>query len=294
LRTIIYYDIFNYPLKENEIFAKLVYSNITTDNLHNALEFLVNEKILCFNKGFYLLTGKDSIVDRRLLMEHHAKWMWKIARIVTHLICKFPFVRGVFVSGSLSKGVTDSKSDIDFFVITKPERLWISRTSLVLFKKIFLFNRYKFFCTNYFISEDRLEIEDKNLFTAIEIAHLKPVYNVGLYNKFMEANSWIKSFLPNYTFIDKEGFNPISLNGNIMSRKVFELFLDNELGNKFDVWLMKKQEKYWEKKYKNLSYEKRDLLFRCRRYSSKVHGYDFQTVLLEKYNERLKGYNVEW
>ena len=56
---------------------------------------------------------------------------------------------------------------------------------------------------------------------------------------------------------------------------------------------MKRMEAFWAKKYNDLSYEKRSLLFRCKRYSSKNHVYDYQTLLLDKYNQRLKCYNAE-
>src|SRR5690606_3777846 len=93
-----------------------------------------------------------------------------IARKKAKLISQFPFVRGVMASGSLSKGYADEKSDIDFFIITIPNRLWIARTLLVLYKRIFLLNSHKFFCVNYFVDEKHLGIEEKNLFTATELA----------------------------------------------------------------------------------------------------------------------------
>jgi predicted nucleotidyltransferase len=99
--------------------------------------------------------------------------MWKLAGIVTHVIKRFPFVRGVFVTGSLSKNSSDSSSDLDFMVITRKGRLWIARTLLMLFKKIFLLNSYKYFCINFLLSEDNLEIEDKNVFTATEVMTVK-------------------------------------------------------------------------------------------------------------------------
>ena len=90
------------------------------------------------------------------------------------------------ISGSLSKGYYDDDGDIDFFIITSPKRLWIARTFLILYKKIFLLNSRKYFCVNYFISSNALEIEEKNIFTATELTTLLPMFGNGSFHKFYE------------------------------------------------------------------------------------------------------------
>src|SRR4029453_8923510 len=97
------------------------------------------------------------------------------------LIASFPYVRCVCISGSLSKKYFDDTTDIDFFVITKPGRLWVCRTFLILFKKLFLLNSKKYFCINYFIDSDNLEIPDQNIFTATELTTLIPMHDYELY-----------------------------------------------------------------------------------------------------------------
>ena len=93
----------------------------------------------------------------------------------------------------------DEKSDLDFFIITAPKRLWIARTLLVMYKRFFLFNSHKYFCVNYFVDEDHLEIEEKNLFTATELATVIPLYGQVHYTNLLKANPWLKRFFPNYT-----------------------------------------------------------------------------------------------
>ncbi|MEZ5195381.1 MAG: hypothetical protein R2764_02960 [Bacteroidales bacterium] len=86
--------------------------------------------------------------------------MLKAKRFST-FISNFPYVRGISLSGSLSKGYIGDDPDIDYFIITKENRLWLSCTMLIAFKKIFLFNSCKYFCVNYFIDTNNLEIEEK-------------------------------------------------------------------------------------------------------------------------------------
>ena len=96
-------------------------------------------------------------------------------------IKRFPFVRAVFLSGELSKNISSDDGDIDFMIVTEKNRLWICRTLLTFFKKIFLFNQKKYLCINYFVDEEHLHLPKKNIFTATEIAHVKPLFNFILF-----------------------------------------------------------------------------------------------------------------
>jgi hypothetical protein len=89
---------------------------------------------------------------------------------------RFPFVRGIGISGSLSKNYADEDADIDFFIITSRNHLWIARTFLHGLKKLsFLVGKQDWYCMNYFIDEEALVIAEKNIFTATEVVTLKPV-----------------------------------------------------------------------------------------------------------------------
>jgi hypothetical protein len=53
-------------------------------------------------------------------------------------------------------------------------------------------------CPNLIISEEALEFPDHDLFTAHEIAQMKPIFDRGgVCQGFIEANSWVEGFLPN-------------------------------------------------------------------------------------------------
>ena len=51
------------------------------------------------------------------------------------IIAAFPFVRAVGISGSLSKQYADENSDIDYFIITAANRLWIAKNLPAYFQK---------------------------------------------------------------------------------------------------------------------------------------------------------------
>jgi predicted nucleotidyltransferase len=117
---------------------------------------------------------------------------------LAQLLIKFPYVRGIGISGSLSKNFADENSDIDLFIITKKNRLWIARTLMHLFKKLtFLVNKQHYYCMNYYIDEQQLEIVEKNIYTAIEVVTLIPLQGDGAFASFYSANAWTKDYLPN-------------------------------------------------------------------------------------------------
>jgi hypothetical protein len=293
LRTLLYYDIFNYPLKVSEIFTFFPTNSISEQDIKQALnEENIKDAVESFDNFFCIKGRGQHAIIRRRKMEQHARKMWRLARIMSHIIKRFPFVESVFATGSLSKNATDKNSDLDFFIITTPGRLWICRAFLTIFKKIVLLNQKKYFCINYYLSADRLEIEDKNIFTATEIAHIKPIYDSGRYWDFMQANGWIKSFFPNHGLTPANGTFRKRNQRRSLIQWLCELPFRNSLGDKLDDWLMRKMQAVWRKRYPHLSDEKRDLTFRVRRYSSKAHSNDFQTRILEIYRERLESFGL--
>ena len=275
IKTLAYFSIFKHPLK--------------IDELKKEVEELKMAGKVFEIDNFLLIENDKSWILNRINGERLAVKFWKIAQFMAHIIKRFPFVRGIFISGSLAKWNVSTQTDIDFFIITKRGRLWLTRSALIAFKKFFLLNSKKFFCLNYFITDDHLEIEDRNIFTAIEIASVKPIFNLELYLKFLEANSWMKNFIPNFT--------PPSIPKLISKRSPFSQFLlekfiempfnDSEL-DELDFVLMNKWQRIWQRRYPNLTEEERDLMFRCRPYASKAHPNNFQNFVLSEYENKLR------
>ena len=219
-----------------------------------------------------------------------------LARKRAKFISKFPFVRAVMASGSLSKDYMDEHSDLDFFVITKPNRLWIARMLLTLYKKIFLFNSHKNFCINYYVDEEHLEIEEKNIFTATELATLIPLYGKEHYSRLMTANPWIKIYLPNHTARPVElvaAFEP-----SWIKRKL-EVGINLVGANHLERSFMNLLAKRWKKRYQ-ATYAKPDfeVAFKKKEYVSKGHPKNHQRKVLDLYQHKLNEFgtrlNINW
>ena len=291
LRTLLYYDIFDHPLTNSEILTFLPTNSVSAGDVEVALNALVREGSVRVSDGFYFIRENGRALScERIEKQARAARLWKIARVVTNLIKQFPFVRAVMVSGDLSKNVASEDSDIDFFIITKSRRLWICRTLLVLFKKIFLLNSKKYFCINYYISVDQLEVKERNIYIATEIAHLKSTYNEDLHHFFLEANCWIKEYFPNLEWTR----NGSSLNGSHfrLLQSLLELPFRAKWADRIDERLMETMKKIWKIRYPKLTNEQRDRMFRCRASESRAHGGNFEEKILTAYAGRLEQWGL--
>lgn len=296
LKTLLYYDIFAHPLRPEEIYAFLPRNSISLDVVKQYLRELTCTEGTPFGEkdGYYYIKPSIENISSRLKKEEYSKKMWKRAQLVTHLIKRFPFVRAVMITGSLSKNSSDGSSDLDFMVITKSGRLWISRTLLMLFKKLFLFNSYKYFCINYFVTEDSLEIEDKNIFSATEVATVKFMYNSGLLARFLEANNWIRSYFPNYVLCDPMLHAPgcrINDSTSIIQR-MLELPFAGWIGNRLNTMLMQNTIKHWNRRYAHVPEAERNHMFRSTPGVSKTHPGNMQKRILGMYDQKLAEFDL--
>lgn len=278
LKPLVYFDIFNHPLTKVELEQLCIHGTINEDELNDALR---NE--ICFRHKEYISLSRnvEQLVNVRKEKEHRAKhYLDKLSKY-SKLISKFPFVKGIAVSGSLSKNVMHDDGDIDYFIITTENRLWVCRTLLILFKKVFLLNSKKYFCVNYFVDEKNFEIKDKNVFTAVELTYLLPVYNPLIFEEFLKTNSWTEL---EFRRIE----HPIKFKV-LKERKstMIEWILKGKVGEWLDIVFMNMTIKRWKNKFKSFDREKMELTMRSNRGISKHHPSDFQTNVLKVYHEKL-------
>ncbi|MFZ4796090.1 MAG: nucleotidyltransferase domain-containing protein [Bacteroidia bacterium] len=283
IKTLIYFDVFSYPLTLEQIHHFFQDCQIEDSIIDQSLNGLCENNIIYKIGNFYSIHNNQELVNKRIIGNKYAEKVTKKALRNARLIGSFPYVREVCISGSLSKGYMDESGDVDFFIITKSERLWIARTLLILYKKIFLLNSRKYFCVNYFIDENNLEIPDKNIFTATEILTLIPTYQSTFYHQFITKNNWAFDFLPN-RIIDK---NIQIVHKNTFIKTISEKLLDSKLGEKLDGLFMKLTIKKWKQKFNYMRKEQFELAMRSRKYVSKHHPQSFQEKVLNKITEKV-------
>jgi hypothetical protein len=287
LRSVLYFDIFNYPITSQEAFAFAPFSEVTESE--QVLDQLVEDKILFKHGNFYSCKNDFQLAIRRSKGNELAQSRMKTAQRYSRLIASFPFVRAVLLSGSISKNYMDENSDIDYFIITESKRVWIVRAALVAFRKMFLFNSIKNFCTNYLIDVKNLLIPDQNIFTATEMCTLKSMYGHETICKFQNANGWVFDYLPNGKF----------QNANLIDRPSYlktllERIFSFRSMDKINQRLMEKSIRYWRKKY-SLLVPIADFgnAIRAKEGTSKIHPKFYQRVALEELERKIRKFEIE-
>ena len=286
LKQLLYYDIFDHVLSRDELIKDCALGQ-QSDAI---IEDLLKHRLIYQLDDYYSVKNNPDLAEKRKTGMENTQLSMPRALKMAKLIGKFPFVRAVALSGSISKGYMDSFKDIDYFIITKPKRLWLSRTLLVFYKKVLLLNSFRYFCLNYFIDENNLEIKNKNYFTATEINTLVPVNGNTLFRLFYDSNAWVKNSykdFPQNQFAEEKA----------LTRSIFKQFIEfslsNFVGNWLDIFSMKFTVFYWKWKYKG---DKKYLFkssFRFRRDEAKYHPGNFQQLILERFDTNIKNFENE-
>lgn len=243
LQCLRYFSFFHHPLRDDEV-HRYIDVKLDLDELRAILTLLVDSGEIYFDGSYYAL-NKHHLHNRKVHETLNNKLL-KIGNKVGRLVGLFPFVRGVYISGSLSKsGASGKDDDIDFFIITEKGRLWTARLFLITFKKAFLFNSKKYFCINFFKSTDDLVLTKKNRYIATEAVSLIPIVNHDLLLDLHENNDWISKAMPNAKQYFTRRAKP--------SKKLpwIEFLLKGRLGNVVEDKAFRIFEKHQKAKYKN-------------------------------------------
>lgn len=218
LSTVAYYNELEYPLTAFEIWKYRTRMSSDKGQMPNKDEATLLEVINMLDSegmrkwiesecGFYFLKGQQKLVSSRLERSKISNAKIKRLRRIVFWMRLVPFVRMIAVTGRLAMKNAEAKSDWDLLVVLKSGRIWIGRTLVTLFAEL-IGKRRKGkkikdrVCLNYFITDESLEIKNKDLFSASEYSFIRPLWGKELFRKFQEANGWILGYKPNFQLSD--------------------------------------------------------------------------------------------
>jgi hypothetical protein len=107
-----------------------------------------------------------------------------------------PFVRMVAVTGSLAMNNTDEGKDVDYMIVTVPNRLWTCRALSLLVARLARLEGVNL-CPNYLITTKALDLQERSLYVAHELAQMIPLSGMEIYREIRRLNVWIHDYLPN-------------------------------------------------------------------------------------------------
>ncbi len=285
LRVLLYFDIFSFPLTAHEIARYAHFPGLTSERVRERCTSGPLQATVQCDAGLMSLSGRSvEIRTRRIVNEKRARTYLRIAGFMAAIIHCFPFVRAVFLSGELSKGVASPDSDIDFVVVTAERRLWIVRTLLILFKKILLLNSKRFFCINHLVSERHLGTESRNLAVAYELATLRPLSGTEMHRRYVGSNTWLAAVFPNLPSPAEDSLPRSAVSPR---RHPASGVLDS-----LDRWLLSRWTYVWERRYRHLPIEQRRRQYRSTEYVSTAYGVDYFERVEKEYRVRLAAHGL--
>ncbi len=279
--TLTYFELFSYPLTATEIHRFMNFACSIRDVEDQLVLMKKNGKVDCSEQGYYSRLHQPRWSVERDMGNKRAEKLLKLSSRFVRVIKRFPFVEAIAISGSLSKYYADKDADIDYFIITTTNRLWIARTLLHLYKKLtFLRGHQHYYCMNYFIDQSALEIGDKNIYTAIELVTLLPVYNQEAILKLKHQNGWFAEFLPNENLNQDERFLLPMNNGFFKS--FLESFINVLWAKRLNQFFMRLTDRKWRAKWKKKSFpmDTYNQALHTSLHVSKNHPDDFQFQVL--------------
>ena len=197
VETVAYADVFDCALTEPELHRYLVGVEADRAEVRTALASHRVEGGFLRRSGDYVtLVGREQLVERRRECAERGARLWPQAARYGALLARFPFVRLVAVSGALAVDNAGVNGDIDYFIVTEPDRLWLCR-GLVIGVVRWVARRGITLCPNYFLSERVLALDPPSLFAAHEVTQMVPIGDTGTYRRFRRLNRWTDGFLPN-------------------------------------------------------------------------------------------------
>jgi hypothetical protein len=196
VQAVAYADVFDYPLTAEEIHRYLVGVPATRASVRAVLSSgTLLHNVLTRSGRYFALAGHETTVETRRARAATAAEYWRLAVRYGHTLGNLPFVRMVAVTGALAMdNVADA--DIDYIVVTEPGRLWLCRALVVGLVRTAAV-RGTTLCPNYFLSENALELAERNLFTAHEVAQMVPLTGSATYQRMRALNRWTDTYLPN-------------------------------------------------------------------------------------------------
>jgi len=249
LKTVAYFDIFNYPLTLVEIYKWLyqpdqhyslfeISQALAADNLKAKIEVKF---------GFYFLAGRELIVQTRLERYQIAEKKFKIALKIVWWLRHLVFVRMIAICNNVGYNNGTKESDIDFFIVVKNGRLWWSRLMIALAATLLRVRRHDRriidrICLSFYVADDHLNladiaIEPLDSYLIYWFATLAPIYDdSAVYSELIKANSWLADYLPNFYSVNLNNRRRIKDNRYIKFSKNLDSLI---LAGPFGDWLEK-------------------------------------------------------
>jgi hypothetical protein len=283
LRTLLYGDIFQFPMTPAEIHRYLIARQPVTlpDIQHTLTTSETLHTLLHCEDNYITLREHAHYIELRKEREAHSQALWDDALRYGRWLAWLPFVQMVALTGALCmRNPASDNDDLDYLLVTKPGRVWLARLlAIVLVRLVRL--RGRELCPNYVVAADKLKQHRQDLYMAHEVVQMRPLYGQQLYQKMLQYNNWTRDFLPNAC--------PMTLKDNRpgRSKKVFEWLLGGTPGDWLETWEFRRK----QRKFASQTLQA-DPAARVTSDEVKGHFQDNGQPVMVRYRARLQAYGL--
>lgn len=237
LRTVLYADVFDFPMKIEELHHYLISDEPVSlaDVAQTVHQSIILKQKLQHIGDYIIVQGSESLIETRRKREAASTTLWPRAIRWGYVLSALPYVRMVALTGALAvRNAADHDDDLDYMLITAHHRVWLARAFAILMVKMGRL-RGVTICPNYVLSESNLTQTRRDIFLAHEVAQMVPIYGTDCYRRFREINNWSYQQLPNAVdpFFDEP---EIRLGMTRILKRVLEVVLGGALGNWLEQW----------------------------------------------------------
>ena len=286
LLTVLYADLFDYPLTLDELQQYLVAPCTDRAELH-AVVLSLCDRYVVYRNGFICWHGRQAIIEIRSERQQIVAERWPQAQRYARWLAQVPFVHMVAVCGSQAAGNAGPESDLDFFCISAPNRLWLVQSCAMVLRRIAALSGVHV-CPNYFLTTARLEIEERNLYTAREISLVMPLWGIQTYRAFLNANSWMKNFTPNWPEVGSDRLILCSAAEPSGLRRWGEQLLGGRIGHALDGLIYRLLLCYYPLRLRRRGWRRREFARRYRRDRQTVMMGGYGPVVAQRFRDRVE------
>lgn len=254
LSTLAFYDIFDHPLRLEEIQDNLLYISNEKEQIKKYLR--ESGKVSSYD-GFYFVFKRKGLISERFHRQKHIDKAWKKVERVLGLIKKIPFIRHISVCNTLALNVYNKESDVDLFIITKENRLFTARFFITFLFHLLGLRRHgkkiiSRFCLSFFASESSLDLgkivqKPNDIYLAYWLKTLIPIYDP---DKFIETiysknDYWLAQYfvMPLKPNMPKQNIQSKMAKSSINS-SILKSLLEKSLDAKFGDFIEEKLKKW--------------------------------------------------
>jgi hypothetical protein len=288
LKTLLYGDIFDFPMTEREIHHYLIGSNATSEAVRQTLHqstFLARH--ITRVNGYYAM--RPDTAEQRDQRDEVSESLWHTAQRYGIWLAYFPFVRMVALTGALAmRNANSPRDDLDYMVITAPGRVWLARLLIVILVRLArLWGVY--LCPNYLLIETKLEQPQQDIYIAHELIQMVPISGHVLYDRMRAANPWADRLMPNAqgTFYDTHPHQPHGI-GRWLQAGI-EWLLSGRVGDWLENWEHRRK----EKKFARQAAESPHSSALISQEQVKGHFQDYGHPILNRFHQKLREYGLE-